>query len=289
MGYGSYSSTSRAKRAFTSGFHTKSQAELFRQRNINSAMDPHGVLLRESRDSEQHPNSLAIDLGLDVTGSMGSVPHYLVREGLPHIMEKLMKAGIPDPQILFTGIGDHFVDHAPFQIGQYESGDELLDHWLTTLWLEGGGGRGDAESYLIHWYFAAFHTVIDCLEKRGKKGYLITIGDEPTHRVFSAAHQQAIFGPGQYQDYTAAELLDAAQEKYHVYHIHIMETRSGSRTSVQDFWREFLADHVKFAQRREEVATIIVDIILSGEAAAPTATPITSQGQQGSKEPEMML
>ena len=46
-------------------------------------------------------------LALDVTGSMGSIPHYLVKDGLPNIMDGLIKKGIADPQVLFMGIGDH--------------------------------------------------------------------------------------------------------------------------------------------------------------------------------------
>src|SRR6478752_7024935 len=40
---------------------------------IHDQMNPRGVT-RESRDSDQHPDSLAIGVIFDVTGSMGSVP-----------------------------------------------------------------------------------------------------------------------------------------------------------------------------------------------------------------------
>ncbi|HAO33838.1 MAG TPA: hypothetical protein DCQ84_12920, partial [Candidatus Competibacteraceae bacterium] len=49
---------------------------------------------------------------------------------------------------------------------------------LRRLWLEKGGGGNACESYTLPWYFAATHTAIDCFEKRGKKGYLFTVGDE---------------------------------------------------------------------------------------------------------------
>ena len=168
MGGGTYSSTTRHERAVTSGYYSKPKEEIFKQREINNAMNPYGISIRESRDSVEHPNSLAIILALDVTGSMGSIPHHLVKDGLPDIMQGIIDKGLKDPQLLFLAIGDHECgDKAPLQVGQFESSDELLDKWLTDVFLEGGGGSNEGESYLLAWYFASLHTSIDCLEKRG--------------------------------------------------------------------------------------------------------------------------
>src|ERR1700690_3760507 len=136
MGSGGYSTSDRTLRAASMGFHTKPTSEIFKEKTINTAMNPSGVKIRESRDSKEHPNSLAIILALDVTGSMGSIPHHLVKDGLPSVMEDIIKAGIKDPQVLFLGIGDHECDNFPLQVSQFESSDELLDKWLTTIYLE---------------------------------------------------------------------------------------------------------------------------------------------------------
>jgi hypothetical protein len=154
MGHGGYSSDDRYTRAVSSGFYKKSTREIFKQRNINNGMNPHGVTLRESRDSDEHPNSVPIIIALDETGSMGTVPHFLVKDGLPNMMDKIIKAGVADPQVLFLGIGDHECDEAPLQVGQFESSDELLDKWLTDIYLEGRGGGNYGESYLLAWFFA---------------------------------------------------------------------------------------------------------------------------------------
>lgn len=267
------------------GYFHRSGHEVFDQRQINNAMNPFGVRVRESRDSAEHPNSVAIILGLDETGSMGTVPHYLVKEGLPMIMERIIKGGVLDPQVLFLGIGDHECDSAPLQVGQFESSDELLDKWLTDLYLEGRGGGNVGESYLLAWYFAAFHTAIDCFEKRGRKGHLITIGDEPVLPVVPGHFLHKLMGPGQYEDYTALDLISRASEKYHVFHINVLETNSGHRQMVVDGWKQLLADNLRLAPRREDVSGIVADIVLSGKSAAaaihkPVSSPV---------EEEMML
>lgn len=261
MGSGSYSSEDRTVRACASGFFTKPTSEIFKARNINNAMNPNGVIVREARDSKEHPNSLAIILALDVTGSMGSVPHHLVKDGLPNVMDGIIKNGIKDPQVLFMGIGDHECDRSPLQVGQFESSDELLDKWLTDLYLEGGGGGNCGESYLLAWYFASKHTSIDCFEKRKQKGFLFTIGDEPVLESIPKSALRGIMGNGQYGDMSALELLDKAREKYNVFHIHIKETGSGSRQEVINGWKQILQDNLIVAERHQDVSEIITSLV----------------------------
>ncbi len=259
MGHGSYSYSSRVTRAISSGFDTKSAQEIFKNRSVNSAMNPNGVTLRESRDSTDHPNSIPIILGLDITGSMGSIPHFLVKEGLPHMMDKIIQNGIPDPQVLFLGIGDHECDQAPLQVDQFESGDELLDHWLTELWIEGGGGGNNGESYSLAWFFAGNYVSTDHFEKRNRKGILFTVGDEPVLQTLPSHSQKSIMGEGQYSDMSATEALDKAREKFEVFHLHICQGHQGGRQDVKDGWTQLMGDRVIFVEHREEVAQIIAN------------------------------
>jgi hypothetical protein len=261
MGYGGYSMENRATRAVDEGYAHKSTHEIFQQREIHNKMNPKGVSIRESRDSDDHPNTKSVVLALDVTGSMGSIPHYLVKEGLPKIMGKIMQQGIQDPQMLFLAIGDHECDNSPLQVGQFESNDELLDKWLTDVYLEGGGGGNDGESYLLAWYFAARHTALDSIEKRNEKGFLFTVGDEPTLKSIPSESLVNIMGNGQYFNTSASELLDAAKEIYHVYHLHIKETGSGGRQSVMDGWKQLMGDNLIIVERKEDVSRIIPEII----------------------------
>jgi len=275
MGYPTYSSSARTVRADTLGYMTKSSNEIFKERSINNAMSPYGVKLRESRDSIEHPNSVPIIIALDVTGSMGTVPHHLIKTGLPDIMESIISSGIKDPQILFLAIGDHEGDRSPLQVGQFESSDDLLDKWLTTVWLEGGGGGNDGESYMLAWYFAKYHTEIDSLDKRNKKGYLFTIGDEPVLNSIPERVLKRIMGNGQYQTFKSEDLLAGAGEKYNTFHIHIKETHSGSRKYVMDGWKQLMSDNLLIADRHDQVAGLIADIVLEGESVIDDAADTT--------------
>lgn len=288
MGGGSYSYEDRSARATSMGYDTKSTREIFTERTVNVLMDPKNTELRESRDSAEHPESVSIVLGLDVTGSMGHIPHQLVKDGLPNIMSRIIQVGIADPQLLFLGIGDHECDRYPLQVGQFESSDELLDKWLTSIYLEGGGGGNDGESYLLAWYLAGLKTSIDCHEKRGQKGFLFTIGDEKTLRSLPGRSLLNVFGNGQYQDYTAAELLDKAREKYHVKHLHLRQGHNGNREDVVGDWQQLMGDDLVIVADKDEIQCVIPEIVAENMSSKQ---PVIYQQipEKTSADEEMML
>ena len=91
---------------------------------IHDSLSPLGVALRESRDSDEHPNSTAITVLFDVTGSMHHIPVTLQRK-LPELLGLLLRKGyVVDPQVQFGAIGDATCDSFPFQIGQWEIEEE---------------------------------------------------------------------------------------------------------------------------------------------------------------------
>lgn len=263
MGGGFYLSSTREARAKDLGYYSKSRDDIFtqnRERKIHQSMLPKNAILRESRDSDDHPESLPIILGLDFTGSMGTIPHELIKDGLPSIMTGIIEEGVEHPQVLFLGIGDHECDRAPLQVGQFESSDELLDQWLTRSWIEEGGGGNDGESYLLAWYFAAQHTEIDSFEKRGQKGFLITIGDEPGLRSLPSSAVNTLMENNNQQSYSDRELLAMAQEKYNVYHINV--EHGYVRQSVNRYWNELLGENCITVQGTNGVAPAIKRIIV---------------------------
>ncbi|MBW1658283.1 hypothetical protein [Flavobacterium quisquiliarum] len=261
MGGTRYDFGAREDRAKKVGYASKSASEIFTQnalRMAHESMNPNGVVFREARDSEVHPNTVPIILGLDVTGSMGHIPHELIKEGLPKLMGGIIQGGVPDPALLFLGIGDHECDRYPLQVGQFESGDEELDMWLTRTYIEGGGGGNAGESYLLAWYFAAFHTKTDAFEKRGQKGLLFTVGDEPGLKTLPASAIKEIMGQGQ-QTYTHLELLAEAQKRYDVYHISVLHSGQAINADVE--WKELLGQNCLSIEDHREIPNVIKKII----------------------------
>src|SRR5260221_2144263 len=154
--------------------------------HVHRDLHPYDVTVRESRDSAEHPRSLAIAVLFDVTGSMRNVPRTLQAK-LPQLLGLLLRKGYADdPQIMFGAIGDATCDRAPLQVGQFES-DNRMDDDLSRILLEGGGGGQKTESYELAMYFIARHTATDCYAKRGKRRYLFLIGDEMAYPPGQAA------------------------------------------------------------------------------------------------------
>lgn len=264
MGNTSYSSSDRETRSFTDGYRTKSVNQIFKQnveRRIHKDMDPKGVIFRESCDSETHPFTIPIQLYLDVTGSMGHIPHEMIKDGLPTLMGSLIQNGVKDAALMFGCIGDHECDQYPLQVAQFESGDAELDMWLTRSYLEGGGGGNAGESYLEAWYFAANHVKTDAYDKRKAKGFVFTIGDEPCLKNLPLSAIKSLMGDsakGQ-GSFTREELLAAAQIQNHVYHIHLNHGGRG----CDPVWKEMLGQNLIEISDYKTVSKVISDIILS--------------------------
>lgn len=196
--------------------------------------------VRECRDSEEHPETLAIAFALDVTGSMGDIPHLLATQELPKFMKLLTACGVAHPQLMFMAIGDANSDQASLQVGQFESTAELMDQWLTWSYLEGGGGGSGEESYDLAFYVAAQHTDLDNWVKRKKKGYLFLTGDENPYPAVSRHHIDALVGEKLDEDIPIDEVIAAAAEKYNVFFL-VPDLPRRQRCEAR--WRKLLGNH----------------------------------------------
>ncbi len=217
----------------------------------------------KSRDSADNPLSTAIILASDVTGSMGAIAEVMVRSGLDTTMREIYdRKPVSDPHVMVMAVGDAECDQAPLQVSQFEA-DVRLAEQLKELWIEGGGGGNSGESYHLPWYFAAMKTSIDCFEKRGKKGYLFTIGDEPILSGVTKENLRRVFDSGAETDLTSAELLAMASRSYEVFHV-VLTNVGYARShlgAVLKTWEPLLGERVIHCDNHEKVAEVVVSAI----------------------------
>ena len=76
--------------AYATSTTGKSTDAVFTSRGIDKDLNPFGVTVRESRDSDLNPKSTAVIVGLDVTGSMGMIADALARKGLGTMVEEIL-------------------------------------------------------------------------------------------------------------------------------------------------------------------------------------------------------
>ncbi len=191
--------------------------QIFTQRVLHPLLDPKNVM-RECCDSSDHPASIPVILALDVTGSMGPASAQVAKK-MNEVMTQLY-GSIRDVEFMVMGIGDLSYDRAPIQISQFEA-DIRIAEQLDRIFLEHGGGGNAFESYTAAWYMGARHTRLDCL-KRGKKGLIITMGDEPLNPYLPRAPLSAVTGDSLQADVETRSLYREVSEKYEIYHLHVI-------------------------------------------------------------------
>lgn len=226
-------------RAGTDAFDYGTDAIRTGHMRVHQTLDPQGLTLRESRDSEEHPASNAVVISLDVTGSMGAVVRG-IHADLPRLHELLLAhRSLTDPQVLFAAVGDATCDRVPLQVGQFES-DNRMDRNLENLILEGGGGGQKTESYELMLYVAARHAAIDCWERRRRKGYLFVIGDEMAYPAVGREQVRRHIGVDTGADLPLEQVIREVVERYHLYFVIPGGASHGHDRQVTAFWHRHL-------------------------------------------------
>ena len=260
MGGGSYSSRDWDSFSTSRKYHDPKTTtkHIYSKGALDDVLDPKKFRIRESVDGLDNPESTPIILALDVTGSMSPVLDSIARKGLKTICEEIYnRKPITNPHICILGIGDVECDHAPFQATQFEADIRIFEQ-LEKLFLEGGGGGNNYESYILAWYFAVYRTKIDSFSKRGRKGFIFTVGDEEITPKITAHAIKEFMGDGQMRDFSAEELFDLVSMEWNVYHVIIKEGDYASRqfTEVKKSWKNVIGiertipldDHMKLGE-----------------------------------------
>lgn len=285
MGCGSWDTKSFVSYSTARGYDTDSRGvvtgsysnqEMFKAKNIDAALDPKGVI-RECCDNEEHPNTLPVILALDVTGSMGQTAVEIAKR-LNEIMTKLY-GQIKDVEFMIMGIGDLAYDTYPIQASQFES-DIRIAEQLEKVYFEFGGGGNSYESYTAAWYFGARHTKLDCWN-RGKKGIIITIGDERLNpylpRTAYYCGLSNATGDSLQADVETKDLYTETAEKFDIYHINVNHRGGYDQEQIKKSFLEYLDDkHFCTINKLDDITDTIVEIITSANESnnIPEVTPL---------------
>ena len=236
---------------------------IFTSRSLHEDLDPKKITIRESRDSDANPNSTPIIVASDVTGSMGMIADYFVKTGLGKFFEEVLeRKPVSDPHLMVMGVGDFNYDRAPLQVSQFEADLKIADQ-LEKVYVEGGGGNNDSESYDMAVYFAAYHTSTDCFEKRGKKGYLFTIGDEMPPTSTSKVLIEKFTADKVQSEAGFKDTIAAAEKMYNYYHIIVAEGSyaRGRLDKVKKAWSDLIGQNAVVLNDYHSLSELMVSLI----------------------------
>lgn len=286
MGCGSWTSRSFTDYSLSKGMGvstsgsilgTYSNQEMFKSRSIDPALSPVNVM-RECCDNDEHPNTVPVILGLDVTGSMGDAAVEVAKK-LNVIMTKLYEQ-ITDVEFMIMGIGDLSCDNCPIQISQFES-DIRIAEQLDKLYFEFGGGGNGFESYTVAWYMGSRHTKLDCLS-RGKKGIIITIGDEQLNPYLPLRGRccglEDATGDKLQADIETKDLYEEVSKKFNIYHLDVQHGRRWDEDEIEKSFKKYLKDNHFRRVSMDSIANEIVDIVINEVDNNKTEEPVVTSG-----------
>ena len=287
MGYGYWTregfvdySAARGRKTDASGNLDSriTEQQLFTQRGLHPQLDPRNVM-RECCDSSDHPESIPVILALDVTGSMGAAAAEVAKK-MNEVMTRLYGM-VRDVEFLVMGIGDLSYDRAPVQMSQFES-DIRIAEQLDLVYMEHGGGGNAFESYTAAWYMGARHTKLDCW-KRGRKGLLITMGDEPLNPYLPWGPLAQVTGDCLRADIETKALYRETAERYEIYHLHVTHRQPDRYldTAESSFGKILPKGHMLVTDLNE-IANMLIRIVT--DFAVESEIPVWTAADTGTTE-----
>lgn len=267
-----------------------SNQDMFKARRLDDSLNPKNVI-RECCDSEEHPNTVPVILALDVTGSMGQSAVEVAKK-LNVIMEKLYK-DVEDIEFMIMGIGDVAYDQYPIQASQFES-DIRIAEQLDKVYFEFGGGGNNFESYTAAWYFGLHHTNLDCW-KRGKRGIIITIGDEYLNPYLPlkglCSNFTEVIGDNLQEDVDTTKLFEDASQKFDIYHLdvdHGFSYNSDRKENIKRSFEEVIEQGHFYRVNMNEITDKIVEIIVNASKDNEAFTSLNMSGSEKNENGEIV-
>ncbi len=252
--------------------------QTYTARKIDKSLDPREFTVRECVNTPEHPNTIPVILALDVTGSMGEACSETAA-ALGVIVSNLYDK-ITDVEFCVMGIGDLAYDDAPVQMSQYES-DIRIAEALDKIYMEHGGGGNAFESYTAAWYMGLKRTKLDCYDLQGRKGIIITMGDEPLNPYLPVKPLNSSTNAKEQADIETRDLYRQASEKFDIYHIAVDsndDCYSHYAGQIEKSFGQLLGPRYKVSTINDLAKTIedcIMDSV-NGSCIPPTTTTTTT-------------
>lgn len=261
MGKGSFKESDWASFKTAKKVDTATYAhDIYRSGSSSVASDwlPKNVT-RESCDSEEHPNSTPIVIGLDVTGSMDRILTQVAKRIGDTMVEIIKRKCVTDPQILFSAIDDYITSYGKcIQVTQFESDIRIAKQMYDLSFIERGGGN-NFESYADLWYFVKHHTKCDAI-KKGRKGIVITVGDDGVQDYIKKKEILDVFGDKVQDDIQTDKLLSQLNRNWEVFHISLAEGSTYS-DSVKRSWDRYLGERHIVLEDTDKLNEIIISLL----------------------------
>lgn len=231
-----------------------------------------GIIIRESLDSPGTPESKGLVWQLDVTGSMSHLPGIIIKN--LGTMMTLFKAKnvLPGVHIMSMTSADSYGDRHPVQATCFESGNEIENALLKFQLGGGGGGPGSVwshETYGLAMLFAAHYAKMDCLEKRGEKGYYFIIGDERAYDTIQASHAKQYLDIDLESDISFDDVLAKLREKFEVYWLYpIQADYYRIDPSIHQHWKQVFGANYIEVEQADTMASTMVALVAAREGMA---------------------
>lgn len=128
----------------------------------------------------------------------------------------MMKNYVEDPALSFAGVGDANCDTAPLQVTEFAQGS-AIDDFISKLWLEGGGGGQNYETYELAAYF--YSNRCNFSKVKGK-GYFFFTGDEGFYPAILKMDIEKFIGDHVKETVPTDQVFQALKEKFHIFFLH---------------------------------------------------------------------
>jgi hypothetical protein len=252
---------------------------------IHPSLDPKRIKSKpfhklESRDSAEHPKSNAVVVTFDVTGS-NIENARTVQKKLPLLMGLLGKY-LEDVQVAVAANDDIIsVGNNAVQISEFES-DIRIDESIRSLLLTAQGGCNDGESYELMLYGIARKTILDCFEKRGRKGYLFIYADEPMRLRVHKKDVHTIYGEHIEDDIPFQDIVNELHRQYHV--CVLWPANSQYEHSREQYKHIFGKEHVFTLESPETICEFIGAVIGINEAKVSANSAVSDLVAMGTSQ-----